>query len=181
MKNYSKLAEKFFKNNLRSSDSFVPDEAFVLHTQLVLKYSFKIAKGREVNKDALSAACWLHDMGRFIDDKNHRIAGLRVAQKFFEKYEITSPTFKAIVNDCIKNHSTDGKPKTIEGKIIKEADRLALIDIRYIRKASKIYKVSSKEAASTFYKKANLSDYYKLAPELAKKKLKFLRRKYNLK
>lgn len=180
MKNYSKLAEKFFKNSLRSSGSFVPDEVFALHTQLVLKYSLIIAKEREVNKDALSAACWLHDSGRFIDDKNHRIAGLRVAQKFFEKYEITSLTFKTIVNDCIKNHSTDGKPKSIEGKIIKEADRLALIDPKYIRKASKVYKIPMREAATVFYKKSNIPDYYKLAPELAEKMLNYLRREYKL-
>lgn len=99
------------------------------HIMRVCKNVKKIAKHENVNLNLVLAAALLHDIVSFPkSDKRSKTSSLKSAQKakqILERYRYTQNEIKIII-DAIADHSfsRNKTPKTIEGKILQDADRL---------------------------------------------------------
>jgi uncharacterized protein len=99
------------------------------HIMRVCKNVRKIAKHENVNLNLVLAAALLHDVVSFPkSDKRSKISSLKSAQKakqILDQYHYTKNEIKIIL-DAIADHSfsRNKTPKTMEGKILQDADRL---------------------------------------------------------
>ncbi len=99
------------------------------HIYRVLYYALDIAKDYKVDMDVLIAACLLHDIGRETQFKNqkcsHAVVGADMAYKYLCE-EGWSEGKANHVKECIFTHTyrSDNLPKTIEAKILFDADKL---------------------------------------------------------
>ena len=99
------------------------------HIMRVYKNAQKIAKHEKANQRLVLAAVLLHDIVQFPKSdprsKTASAKSAKMAQKILKKHDFTIPEIK-IITDAIRDHSySRGKiPKTIEGKILQDADRL---------------------------------------------------------
>ena len=95
----------------------------------VYKNAEKIAKHEKANLRIVLAAALLHDIVQFPkSDERSKIASLASAQqakKILAKYGYTKKETD-IISDAIRDHSYSRNkiPKTLEGKILQDADRL---------------------------------------------------------
>lgn len=122
-----KLIENYM---LQHVDKAAHDE---LHTYRVLNNALKIAKKyKNINYDVLIAGCLLHDISRKEEFENkqlcHAIEGGKKAYQFLisNNYDIN---FSNHVKDCITTHRfrSNNQPKTLEAKILFDADKLDVI------------------------------------------------------
>lgn len=99
------------------------------HVMRVYKNAQKIAKHEKANTRLVLAAVLLHDIVQFPkSDPRSKTASTKsavLAQKILKKHRFEEHEIK-IISDAIRDHSySRGKiPKTIEGKILQDADRL---------------------------------------------------------
>lgn len=97
------------------------------HMQRVAKMAKQIAIKEKANQFICEASGWLHDIG----DRKLFIHPEKEYKKLFDFLKSIQVTKKEItqIDYCIKNVSfSQGKtPKTIEGKIVQDADRLDAI------------------------------------------------------
>ena len=100
------------------------------HIYRVLYNALEIAKTeKNVNYDILICACLLHDIGRSEQFANpsicHALLGGEKAYKFLVINGF-SPEFAEQVKHCIQTHRyrKNNEPKTIEAKILFDADKL---------------------------------------------------------
>ncbi|MBI5754231.1 HD domain-containing protein [Candidatus Peregrinibacteria bacterium] len=114
--------KKHFKN-ARGSHDFD-------HVERVLKMALYIGKKEGANLEILRLAAILHDIKRKNADKNkgktdHAISGGEVAMEILRKYKYDKKIIAA-VHHCITAHRfrTDSKPKTLEAKVLFDADKL---------------------------------------------------------
>ncbi len=100
-----------------------------LHIMRVYKNAQKIAKHEKVNQRIVLTAVLLHDIVQFPkSDARSKTASAKsaiLASKILKKYDFSDDEIK-IIHDAILDHSfSRGKvPKTLEGKILQDADRL---------------------------------------------------------
>lgn len=109
------------------------------HTKRVLKTAIEIAKTeKNVDMEVLKAACLLHDIGR--KKKNHSDVGARMAPRMLKKFDF--PKIDEVVY-AIKVHSKSKGiiPKTIEAKILQDADRIDLFGAIGIARSFKHFKI----------------------------------------
>ena len=99
------------------------------HIVRVYKNAQQIIKKEKVNEKLVLSAVLLHDVVSFPKSdkrsKNSSIESAKKAKTILKKYDFTSDEI-TIVCDAISEHSFSQKkiPKTIEGKILQDADRL---------------------------------------------------------
>jgi uncharacterized protein len=99
------------------------------HIMRVYKNAQQIIKKEKVNETLVLSAVLLHDVVSFPKSdkrsKNSSIESAKKAKAILKKYDFTSDEI-TIVCDAISEHSFSQKkiPKTIEGKILQDADRL---------------------------------------------------------
>ena len=99
------------------------------HIMRVYKNAQQIIKKEKVNEKLVLSAVLLHDVVSFPKSdkrsKNSSIESAKKAKIILEKYDFTSDEI-IITCDAISEHSFSQKktPKTIEGKILQDADRL---------------------------------------------------------
>ena len=99
------------------------------HIMRVYKNAQQIIKKEKANEKLVLSAVLLHDIVSFPKSdkcsKNSSIESAKKAKTILKKYDFTSDEI-TIVCDAISEHSFSQKkiPKTIEGKILQDADRL---------------------------------------------------------
>lgn len=99
------------------------------HTMRVYGYAKKIAEHERANLRLVLTAALLHDIVSFPKhDKRSRTASLKSAkeaERILSRYDYTKKEI-ALVCDAIKDHSYSRNriPKTLEGKVLQDADRL---------------------------------------------------------
>jgi len=99
------------------------------HIVRVYKNAQQIIKKEKVNEKLVLSAVLLHDIVSFPKSdkrsKNSSIESAKKAKTILKKYDFTLDEI-TIVCDAISEHSFSQKkiPKTIEGKILQDADRL---------------------------------------------------------
>ena len=102
------------------------------HVKYVIERSLKFAsKVTNINYDMVYTIAAYHDIGHYIDAKNHEkiSAEMLLADKnlrtFFSEDEIK------IMSEAVYDHraSLEGEPRSIYGKIVSSADRNTLVDV----------------------------------------------------
>ena len=101
------------------------------HVLRVVALCEEIAKQEPCNKEILFAAAYLHDVGRASESKqakagvNHALLSANLAMNFMIKEplpgDIASPICDAIRSHCF---SAGIPPKTIEAKVLSDADKI---------------------------------------------------------
>lgn len=131
---YNKIFEKLvkdldlLKNEVKKRIQNDPAHDF-LHIMRVYKNAQKIAKHEKVNQKIVLAAVLLHDIVQFRKSdprsKTASAKSAKLAAKILQKYDFSEDEIK-IIHDAVLDHSfSRGKvPKTLEGKILQDADRL---------------------------------------------------------
>ncbi|TFG11628.1 MAG: HD domain-containing protein [Promethearchaeota archaeon] len=100
------------------------------HITRVYKNALRIAETEECDLEVVKAAALLHDIARHVDESDisgpcHAEEGAKMAAEILEDYDYTKEQKENIIH-CIRVHrySTRLDAKTIEAKIIQDADRL---------------------------------------------------------
>ena len=102
------------------------------HIKYVINRSLKFAeKVKDINYDMVYTIAAYHDIGHYIDAKNHEKVSAEMLQadenlrKFFTEDEIK------IMSEAVYDHraSLEGEPRSIYGKIVSSADRNTLLDV----------------------------------------------------
>lgn len=105
-------------------------EPYLFHFVPMVEYAEKLADELGGDKEIISVAGWLHDIGSILEGReNHHISGARIAEAKLR--ELNYPEVKIEkVKNCILNHrgSQQNNRETIEEKIIAEADTLSNFD-----------------------------------------------------
>ncbi len=132
------------------------------HVERVMKLAFKLAEEYKGKYDsaALKLAVLLHDVGRIEEQdlhKHHAILSAEMAQRILEQYGFPRE-FIEKVKDAILSHSfTLGhKPKTVEGMILSDADKLdalGAVGIMRVFMESAYKRRTLDEAIDHFYEK----------------------------
>ncbi|NND85822.1 MAG: HD domain-containing protein [Nitrosopumilus sp.] len=99
------------------------------HIMRVYRNAQKICKKEKANEKLILSAVLLHDIISYPKSdkrsKNSSIESAKESQRILKKYDFTEKEIK-IIADAIKVHSfsQNKKPKTMEGKILQDSDRL---------------------------------------------------------
>jgi len=101
------------------------------HVERVHNLSVQIGTALNANLLIIKIAALLHDVGRIYEKKNdannHAEISAEMAEKFFQKtnFNITNDNVENIIHS-IRAHSFSNniKPKTLEAKILSDADKL---------------------------------------------------------
>lgn len=143
------------KNEVKNSISNDPAHDFK-HTMRVYKSAERLAKKENANTKLVLCASLLHDIVSFPkSDKRSKSSSIKSAikaAKILKKYNLSKTEIK-IISDAIRDHSfsQNKKPKTLEGKILQDADRLDAIGAIGIARA---FAVAGAEGR-TFYNESD--------------------------
>ena len=102
------------------------------HIMRVYKNAQKICKNEKTNTKLVLCAVLLHDIISYPkSDKRSKLSSIKSAEaskKILKKYDFTRDEIQ-IISEAIRDHSfsQNKTPKTIEGKILQDADRLDAI------------------------------------------------------
>jgi len=119
------------KNEVKNCFANDPAHDFE-HTMRVYKNAEKLAKKENANTKLVLCATLLHDIVSFSkSDKRSKKSSIKSAikaTKILKKYNFSKTEIKS-VSDAIREHSfsQNKTPKTLEGKILQDADRLDAI------------------------------------------------------
>lgn len=139
------IHSKAFRRLMHKTQVFIfpQDEHFrtrMTHTLEVTQIARIIARALRLNEDLCEAAALGHDLGHtpfghsgeramqlfYSEDFAHYKQSIRVVEKLENNGEGLNLTWE--VKDAILNHTGDSEASTLEGKIIKLADRIAYIN-----------------------------------------------------
>ncbi len=99
------------------------------HTMRVYKNAQKICKKEKANEKVVLCAALLHDVISYPkSDKRSKTSSIESAKKskkILEKFDFSEEEIK-VISDAIRDHSFSQNkiPKTLEGQILQDADRL---------------------------------------------------------
>lgn len=136
------------------------------HIMRVYNLALTIAKTeKNVDMDVLQAGVLLHDIGGAKESKDqsgqtdHAVIGAEMAKPILEKFGMSSDKIKH-VQECILSHRyrTNNKPKTIEAKIVHDADKLETAGAIGIARA---FSWIGKHRAKIYKKVDNIEEYAK--------------------
>jgi HD superfamily phosphodiesterase len=100
----------------------------VLHAKGVVDLALNIASFYETDRELLEVACWWHDTGRVEGIKNHELLSASLAYENLALHGHPRKDCK-FVYDAIRFHRVNHSPKTFEGKILRDADKLDMISV----------------------------------------------------
>lgn len=188
--NIEKLSEKYFKHSHHCK----------FHTSRVLALATKIGLEEKADIEVLKAAALLHDVARSLEDENkiddHASKGAKIARRILKKCNFSPEKVDDVIY-CIKVHrfSKGLKPKSLEARIIQDADRLDMIGAIGIARvfsragalnhpiydpsipAKKVYDGKSLTAINHFYEKLLKSKnvfHTSCAKKISKNRYKFV-------
>lgn len=118
------LSVPYYEDALPAHDQF--------HAKRIRDLSIRLANecGRSVNRNVLSAAAWLHDIGRPRERtgeiENHGRWAADEASELLSAESVSSDQIRAI-GHCLRSHNirtSSPKPETLEAKLLFDADKL---------------------------------------------------------
>ncbi len=115
----------------KESRKYYEDEDWEFHILKVLYYSRLLQKFYRADKDIIEASVYLHDVARSKKDSDiHHIEGEKIARLILDKNNISKEKIEAIAH-CVIAHrgKQDVKPRTIEARIVANADALSHFDM----------------------------------------------------
>ena len=146
---YEKLI-KLAKQYMRTITDYEHD---INHMYDVVNYTKELINiiNLDINKEVCIICAYWHDVGRIKQNEGHEI----LSAEMLKEKMIELGYDNQLINDCyvaIENHKWNMVPKTLEGLIVKDADKLAWIGIGRWK--------------SCLANKQNLDEIIKLLPRL---------------
>ncbi len=149
------------------------------HVERVKKLAVFIAKKEGANVEIVEKAAELHDIAR--DEENHALKGAEMAREILEKEGYDEDFIEAVCH-CIASHSFSSgvEPKTLEAKVLSDADKLDAIGAVGVARAFMFSGERGRSIEETLRhfeeKLLKLKDllYTKTAKELAEERHNFL-------
>lgn len=134
------------------------------HVMRVYNLAIQLAKEENVDIEVVKLGSLLHDIAgkKEIDDPtgktDHALEGAKIAKKILKKLECSEEKIKHI-QSCIISHRyrTNSRPKTLEAKIIFDADKLETVGAIGIARAF----VWIGRNGAHIYKKIDINKYAK--------------------
>ncbi len=122
-----KFAEKHLADDSDSAHN-------IEHVMRVYNLALKLAEHEKVDLDVIKIAVLLHDIGGANERKDpsgktdHAVESAKLAKPFLQKLDLSKSKIDLIL-DCIVSHRyrSEQKPKTLEGKIVFDADKLETV------------------------------------------------------
>ena len=99
---------------------------FIGHTIDVVNYVKELLEKIPANKEICIISAYWHDVGRSIIDKGHEEESGRMLKEEMSKLGYENKMIEECYSAVI-NHKRDSIPPTIEGKIVRDADKIAYI------------------------------------------------------
>lgn len=100
------------------------------HARKVSEISKEILEHEpEADKDIVILAAWWHDTGRIKENEGHEKISAKMASDYHIKNGFDEDFCRKLYL-AIAHHRFDEKPTNLEGQIIRDADKLALFDIK---------------------------------------------------
>lgn len=121
-----KLAKSIALKYSKKEKNKAEKDFALIHTEAVVTISKLLAKRLGANISIVEASGWVHDIGKIVEIENHAEYSLTLLEK--EKIEITQH-----LKDCILNHGTNGKPLSLEAKILQMADKMSILSIPVLK------------------------------------------------
>ena len=137
-------AKEFSKNFINKISNDESRQFQILHSKHVAEIALILAMNKNVDKEILEIAGYVHDIGYAIEEKNHAEHSLEILEKEFE--------INDKLKDCILNHGNSGKPLTEEGKIVQIADKVSLFNPETISLILRLNKNKIKKEDINFIK-----------------------------
>lgn len=149
-KNIVQEIRNFVEEECKKPDSKYGYEPFPHHFAPTVKYAEKLADELGGDREVISIAAWLHDIGSIVHGRGeHHITGAKIAEEKLK--ELGYPAEKIeLVKKCILNHrgSQQKERKSIEEQIIAEADVMSNFDnLPGIFKAAFVYENLNQQEA----------------------------------
>ena len=99
---------------------------FIGHTIDVVNYVKELLEVIPANKEICFIAAYWHDVGRSVLDKGHEEESGRILKEEMAKLDYSDEMIEQCYS-AVVNHKRKCVPPTIEGKIIRDADKIAYI------------------------------------------------------
>jgi len=152
-----KFAEKYLANDSDPAHNME-------HVMRVYNLAIQIAENEKVDLNVIKIAVLLHDIGGAKERKDHSgktdhaVESMKIAEPFLKKLGLSKNKIEHILN-CIVTHRyrSKQKPKTLEAKIVFDADKLETVGAVGIARAF----VWVGKNNAHIYKKANIEKYAK--------------------
>jgi len=99
------------------------------HVESVVKYTREILQYEEkANKEVCIISAYWHDVGRSVQNENHALISANMLKEEMKKMNYD----KELIEQCylaIYKHSWHSTPETLEGLIVRDADKIDFIGI----------------------------------------------------
>ena len=121
---------EYVKEECEKPTSHYGHEPYEHHFKPVVKYAEELAEELNADKEVVTIAAWLHDIGSIKHGReNHHETGAEIAERKLKQLNYPQEKIEK-VKECIKNHrgSVDNPRETMEEKIVAEADALSAFD-----------------------------------------------------
>lgn len=118
---------KFVELESKKPTSKYGYEPYQFHFIPVVKYAQELADEYGADKEIVTIAAWMHDIGGIIDGrKDHHITGAKIAEQKLQELGYPEDKIEKVKN-CIFNHrgSINNPRESLEEKIVAEADVLS--------------------------------------------------------
>lgn len=99
---------------------------FIGHTIDVVNYMKELLEEIPANKEICIIAAYWHDVGRTVTDKGHEEESGRILKEEMNKLNYSNEMIEQCYS-AVVNHKRKCIPPTIEGKIVRDADKIAYI------------------------------------------------------
>jgi uncharacterized protein len=102
------------------------------HVDRVYNLAVRLAKSEKADLDVVKASVLLHDIARAMEDEgkiaDHAVEGAKMAKKILEDVSFPKQKIPKVIQ-CIESHRFKKgiKAKSLEAKILQDADRLDII------------------------------------------------------
>jgi len=161
MRNKIEAIKRFAEKHLASDNDPAHN---IEHVMRVYSLAINLAKGEKIDLDVVKIAVLLHDIGGAKERKDpsgktdHAIESAKLAKPFLIKLDLPRNKIEHILN-CIISHRyrSEQKPKTLEAKIVFDADKLETVGAIGIARAF----VWVGKNNAHIYKKVDIKKYVK--------------------
>ena len=138
-------AEEIAKETANKMKDEEEREFFILHSKAVGDVALILAEKKDVDKEMLRIAGWVHDIGKVGGFEGHAKVSVEMLEK---DYELDDK-----LKDAILNHGSKDKPETEEGKVIQVADKVCFLNPEVVSLLVKYNDKKIKQGDIDFLKK----------------------------
>lgn len=128
--NIVEKVRKFVEEECRRNPAGQGFDPYIYHFTIVRDYSLKLAKIFKANTEIVEIAALSHDIGSIIYGREkHHITGTKIMGKKLLELNYPKENIRQVLHCILAHRGSNGiKSKTMEARIISDADAIACFD-----------------------------------------------------